>query len=184
MIKMLLFLLFSFCAFAGNNTHLIDEESESGYAIYRVSKPSFKDMKKFCDLGIEEMVVLSGNADSYEVKNQAGCPSLKVVYNEKQSSKIPLTSSFLEWFDNWVAEAKRVGKKIAFRCNCGCHRTGRLAAYYQMKFQNLTAADAKAILKKHGKYMFLFRHLYPQVYALKDYIKGVDCSQKSKYCVK
>lgn len=181
---MLLFLLFSFCAFAGNNTHLIDEDYESGYAIYRVSKPSFKDMKKFCDLGIEEMVVLSGNADSYEVKNQAGCPGLKVVYNEKQSSKIPLTSSFLEWFDSWVAEAKRVGKKIAFRCNCGCHRTGRLAAYYQMKFQNLTATDAKAILKKHGKYMFLFRHLYPQVYALKDYIRGVDCSQKSKYCVK
>lgn len=182
--KMILLLLFSLSVFAGNNTHLIDEDTDTGFAIYRVSKPKYNDMKRFCKLGIEEMVVLSGNAEKFEFRNQSACPSLKVVYNEKQKSKIPLTSSFLEWFDNWVAEAKRTGKKIAFRCNCGCHRTGRLAAYYQMKYQNLTAADAKAVMKKHGKYMFLFRFLYPQVYALKDYIKGRKCSQRSKYCVK
>lgn len=167
-----------------NNLHLIQQDNESGFAIYRTSKPSAADMRRFCKLGIEEIMVLSGNAESYEFKYQEHCPSLKVVYNTAQKARVPITASFLETFDKWVLDAKSTGKKIAFRCNCGCHRTGRLAAYYQLKYQGLTVKDAQAIMKKRGKWMFLFKTLWPQVAAMKDYIDGNECSVSKKYCVK
>lgn len=178
-------LLFSFSIYAKkNNLHLIEQDSASGFAIYRVSKPkNVNHMKEFCNRGIQEIAVLSGNAQDYEFENQEGCPTLRVVYNEKQSSKVPVSSDFLDWFDRWVEDAKKTGKKIAFRCNCGCHRTGRLAAYYQMKFQKLSLADALIIMKKHGKYMFLFKHLNHQVQAMKDFIANKPCSTKRKHCV-
>lgn len=183
--KLIVFILClgTFSAYAKNNLHLIESNPETGFAIYRTSKPKLKDMRKFCELGIEEMAVLSGNADEFEVKYQAGCPSLRVVHNQTQSARVRIKKSFLDWFEAWVEDARRTGKKIAFRCNCGCHRTGRLAAYYQMKYQGLTATDSKLIMKKHGKYMWLFRTLKPQVDAMHDYIHGVACSQKRKYCV-
>ena len=178
------FLLFSFNAYATKNLHLIDKDNSSGYAIYRTSKPKKpKDVLKLCQLGIEEIAVLSGNAIDYEYKYHRQCPNLKVVYNQKQNARIPLRSGFLSWFDSWVQEAREEGKKIAFRCNCGCHRTGRLAAYYQMKYQSLTSTDAKIIMKKHGKFMFLFKTLFHQVEALEDHIYQRDCSTKLKYCV-
>ena len=166
------------------NLQLIQEDVNSGFAIYRTGKPSYSDMKELCKKGITEIAVLSGNAADYEFENRRACPSLKVVFNEKTSSKVALTTSFLEWFDNWVEEAKRTGKKIAFRCNCGCHRTGRLAAYYQMKYQNITSTDAWVILKKHGKWMFFHKKLIYQIRALEDYIQGRECTQNSRYCVK
>jgi protein-tyrosine phosphatase len=128
-------------------------------------------------------MVLSGNAEEYEDQMQDFCPSLKVIYNKKQSHAVPLTKIFLEDFDNWIQSAQKEGKKIAFRCNCGCHRTGRLAAYYQMKYQNIPMADALAIMNKHGKYMLFFPSLKPQVKALNDYINGSPCSTKERYCV-
>lgn len=165
------------------NLHLIQENNETGFAIYRTGKPNYWDMKKFCELGIEEIMVLSGNAEQFEGRHKEACPNLKVIYNEKQKAKIPLTRSFLNFFDNWVQEAQAKGKKIAFRCNCGCHRTGRLAAYYQMKYQGLSAKDAKILMKKHGKWMVFFRFLYPQVDALNNFIKDEECSTYDNYCV-
>ncbi len=169
--------------YADNNIHLIDQDPTTGFAIYRFSEPDKKDMKMLCDLGIDEVMVLSGNADTHEFKYQDKCPTLKVIYNEDQSAKVPLTGSFLRFFDNWVAESKVKGKKIAFRCECGCHRTGRLAAYYQMKYQNITPADALAIMNKHGKYMWLHPQLEPQVYDLSNFIKETPCNDSKKYCV-
>jgi hypothetical protein len=182
--RVLIFLLFCVStSFAANNMHLIDQD-ESGFAIYRISAPNYGDMKELCNLGVEEIIVLSGNAQDYEYKYESACPSLKVVYNEKQKAKIPVTKNFLTFFDEWVSEAKRTGKKIAFRCNCGCHRTGRLAAYYQMKYQRLTVGDATVLMKKHGKYMIFFRFLNNQLIALEEYIKNQACSQGKKYCVR
>lgn len=177
-----LILTFSFTSF-GANTHLIDANSETGFAIYRTSKPKAKEMRELCRLGIEEIMVMSGNAEQFENKYSKYCPSLKVIYNKKQKAKIPMEASFLAEFDAWVKDSQEKGKKIAFRCNCGCHRTGRLAAYYQMKYQGLSAVDAKIIMKKHGKYMFLFGYLKPQVDALKEFIDGKECTKRSKYCV-
>jgi protein-tyrosine phosphatase len=148
-----------------NNLHLI-EELPNGFAIYRSGKPSAEDIAEFRKLGISEIVVLSGNADNHEFKYRDEYPDLQVVYNEEQSHKQLPSDEFLDWFDAWVEEARRVGKKIAFRCNCGCHRTGRLAAYYQMKWQNMTYADVLVIMKKYGSHMSFYRHLDDQVMAL------------------
>lgn len=182
-VVVLLLTFYSVNIFA-TNLHLIDKDNSTGFAIYRTSKPKkIRDMKELCRLGVEEIAVLSGNADDYEEMNREGCPNLKVVYNEKQSAKIAISKSFLDWFDSWVEEARRTGKKIAFRCNCGCHRTGRLAAYYQMKYQGLTSTDAKILMKKHGKWMFLHKGLWPQVTAMEDYIEGRKCTTRQKFCV-
>jgi hypothetical protein len=100
---------------------------------------------------------------------------LKVVYNQKQSAKQPLSKSFLEFFDNWVAEAKRENKKILFRCVCGCHRAGRLAAYYEIKY--LGASFEKALINfyRYGRQMEKYDDLLTQILALADYGAGQPC---------
>lgn len=168
---------------AAKNLHLVDELA-NGFKLYRSGVPTKNDLKEFNELGIQEIAVLSGDADRYERKYADLVPGLKIVYNEKQDSGEPLTESFLEWFDSWIQEARDQGKVIAFRCKCGCHRTGRLAAYYQMKYQNLTSDEAMEVLREHGKRMFLHRDLDDQVRALEDFINGRPCSQKEEYCVR
>jgi hypothetical protein len=166
------------------NTHVIDQSAKNGFAIFRVSLPNADDMKNFCKLGITEMMVLSGDGQVDTDLAKQYCPTLKVVYNETQSVKVPLSESFLADFDTWVKDAQASGKKIAFRCHCGCHRTGRLAAYYSMKYNAYTAKMAIKDMKKYGKYMFLFPQLDNQVRALKDFIDEKPCSEKEKYCVR
>jgi hypothetical protein len=183
MMKIIFFLIFTLpCTALSINLHIIDQ-LDNGFGIYRTGLPTKADIKKMCDMGITEMMVMSGNAQDAELKYQDECPQLKVVYNQKQSPKVTLTKDFLNFFDQWVETARAEGKKIAFRCNCGCHRTGRLAAYYQMKYQNLYYDDAIAIMKKHGKFMIFYRYLDYQVKALFDYIQGQECSQKPRYCI-
>ena len=165
-----------------NNLHLVDSNPQ-GFALYRMGNLDKEGIKELCKLGVEEMIVLSGDAAEQEIKYQDQCPGLKVVFNTAQDVKIPLSASFLSFFDNWVTEAQSTGKKVGFRCNCGCHRTGRLAAYYQMKYQGIDADAAIEIMKELGKYMFFFKELTPQVRDLRDYIDGVECQQKEKYCV-
>tara|TARA_A100001015_G_C15044636_1_gene742653 strand:- start:7013 stop:7579 length:567 start_codon:yes stop_codon:yes gene_type:complete len=168
----------------GKNLHIIDENRQTGFAIYRSGTPSTHDFKKFCQLGITEIMVLSGTAKRYEYRRNKACPDkIKIVYNNEQNSKEPLSEHFLKKFDKWVSKAKKEGKKILFRCECGCHRTGRLAAYYQMKYQNLSSNDAIVLMKKWGKFMFFFPYLNKQVKALKDHILDRKCSQRKKYCV-
>jgi hypothetical protein len=167
-----------------NNLHLIDNDETTGFALYRTSAPDAGDMRRFCKLGITEMMVLSGTAAKHEIRHAKECPTLKVIYNVAQSTKVPVSRGFLNAFDDWVKDAQVQGKKIAFRCECGCHRTGRLAAYYQMKYQGLTLADAKAIMSRHGQWMLFFPHIYKQVNALSDFIYGRVCSTKRKYCVR
>ncbi len=169
---------------AENNLHLINSDAATGFAIYRMGEPDANDMKEMCKLGITEIAVLAGSAASVEEKLKAHCPTLKVVYNVDQNAKVPLTEDFLNWFDSWVQEAQQQGKKIAFRCSCGCHRTGRLAAYYQMKYDQMSAKDAIEVMNLLGKWMFLHPQLDDQVYALDDFIQGKACSQKAQHCVK
>jgi protein-tyrosine phosphatase len=168
------------CLSFGKNLHLIDQDSTNGFQIYRYGQPSKKEMEEMKALGITEVMVLSGDADAKGNEKDFG---FKIFYNEKQSEKEPVSKVFLDKFDKWVEEAKDTGKKIAFRCECGCHRTGRLAAYYQMKYQNLTYEDATAIMDEHGSLMFLHRQLWPQVKSMEEYIQGKSCTQKIKYCL-
>lgn len=167
-----------------NNLHLIDTDPQTGFAIYRTGEPSKKEIKELCKLGITEIAVLSGNAKDVEMKYASACPTLKVVYNVKQDADVPVTEKFLNDFDTWVTESHKAGKKIAFRCSCGCHRTGRLAAYYQMKYQGMTAKQAIDVMNDLGKWMWFHPELKPQVLALNDYIHGKSCSTKQKYCVR
>ncbi len=165
------------------NLHLV-ESLPNGFRMYRSGVPNRSDLREWNELGVQEIAVLSGDADEHEFEYPHLVPDLEVVYNKKQDSSEPLSAEFLEWFDSWVQEARREGKVIAFRCRCGCHRTGRVAAYYQMKYQHLDADEAIAVMNEHGKRMFLHRHLGPQVRALADYIHGRPCSQEPEYCVR
>lgn len=174
--------VFSPSAAVSTNLYLIESDT-NGFAIYRSGKPDRDDMAEYCELGIEEMMVLSGNAEDHEFKYAGECPSLTVIYNHKQDEGVPVTESFLERFDDWVMRAKEEGRKIAFRCNCGCHRTGRLAGYYQMKYLGLSYEDAKELMMERGKWMFFYPGLTQQLRAMADYVAGQPCSTKSKYCV-
>jgi hypothetical protein len=167
-----------------NNIHLIDENKESGFALYRTSKPNAQDMREFCRLGITEMLVLSGSADKHEWRFQSACPTLSVLDNLNQKTIRPVETDFLDFFDQWVQEAQEQGRKIAFRCECGCHRTGRLAAYYQMKYQGLTVRQARDVMTQKGKFMWLFPHIYRQVDALGDYVQSGSCNTGRFFCVR
>lgn len=165
------------------NLHQIDSSTSNGYALYRYGLPGRWGVKELCNKGIEEVLVLSGNAQEQEWKYKSKCPNLKVIYNAKQEVERPLSAEFLQFFDQWVMKAKMTGKKIAFRCNCGCHRTGRLAAYYQMKYQEIQAPMAITIMNKLGYFMFMYPQLPAQVLALNDFIFNRPCSQAKEFCV-
>ncbi len=163
-------------ALADYNLHLIDRDEATGFEIYRTGKPNAQDFVDLCDLGVTEMMVLSGNASEVEDRFHPLCPQMKVIYDIRQKANEAVDIAFLGFFDQWVDDARHTGKKIAFRCNCGCHRTGRLAAYYQIKYQGITATDAKIIMRKHGKWMLFYPFLFKQVDAMEDFIAGRPCS--------
>jgi hypothetical protein len=144
------------------NIHVI-EELPNGFALFRSGEPGRSGIEEFKRLGITEIAVLAGNAESNESKYIDIHPDLKVVYNEEQETDTLPPQEFFDWFDRWIEEARREGKRIAIRCNCGCHRTGRLAAYYQMKWQNLPYQDAIILMKAHGKRMAYYPYLNNQV---------------------
>ncbi len=167
-----------------NNLHLLDADSGSGFAIYRLGEPSAQDLRALCELGVTEMVVLAGTALEHEIAYQDQCPQLQVIYNP-EDDLTPLSAQWLEQFDHWVARAQAEGRKIAFRCTCGCHRTGRLAAYYQMKYRGLSAADAWDLAQARGYAMHAvdyFSGLQQQIIALQEFIAAKPCTQ-GQYCV-
>jgi protein-tyrosine phosphatase len=167
-----------------NNLHLIDQNAETGFAIYRLGEPDADDIRGLCALGISEIVVLAGTALEHEQAFRTECPNLDVVYNVEDDLS-PLSDEWLTHFDVWVAEAQAAGKKIAFRCTCGCHRTGRLAAYYQMRYRGLSAKDAWDLAVTRGSVMEAvdyFSGLQQQILALYEHIHQQPCSQ-GEYCV-
>lgn len=185
-------LVYISCAFdlaAAGNLHLIDSTPD-GFALYRSGLPSSNDIREWCRLGISEVMVLSGDADTVENQMAPGiCPTLRVVHHVHQTDVEPLSEEFLKTFDTWVDDARREHKHILFRCQCGCHRTGRLAAYYELKYMHHSMDTAVENLMKFGKDMGQHRRLVPQIAALDDYIHGRACRFEKKqhaphYCVK
>ncbi len=167
-----------------NNLHLIDADPKTGFAIYRLGEPDADDVRGLCELGVSEIAVLAGTAMDHELTYREECPDLEVIYNV-EDDLAPLSAAWLGYFDNWVAEAQASGKKVAFRCTCGCHRTGRLAAYYQMKYRGLTAKDAWDLALSRGSIMEAvdyFAGLQQQIIALYEHIHDEPCSQ-GEYCV-
>lgn len=157
-----------------SNLHLVDS-GPSGFALYRSGIPTVDDIKVWCRLGIREVMVLSGDSAGHEVKYHGACPALKIVYDEPQSARRPLPRAFLEFFDGWVASARKEGKKILFRCECGCHRVGRLAAYYEIKHMGRTFQESLENLYRYGRDMDRYYFLLDQIQALEDYARGRGC---------
>jgi protein-tyrosine phosphatase len=167
-----------------NNLHLVDADPATGFAIYRLGEPDADDIRGLCQLGVSEIAVLAGSALEHEIAHQEQCPELRVVYNHEDDLS-PLSAQWLAEFDAWVERARADGRKIAFRCSCGCHRTGRLAAYYQMRYRGLSAKDAWDLAQSRGMAMHVvdtFASLQQQIIALEEHIQGLPCSQ-GEYCV-
>ncbi len=168
----------------GNNFYLVDKNPATGFALFRASDINNQGMLLLKEHGVTEIFVLSGDADEHEFKHRDTYPALEVVSNEEQTNRVPLALSFIKKFDQWIQEAQAKGKRICIRCNWGAHRTGRLAAYYRMKYQGWTAQRAYEELEKEGIIMWKFPHLYWQVVALEDYIHSRPCSVEPQYCVR
>ncbi len=129
----------------------------------------------WCQLGIKEVLVLSGDAQQYELKNPPGCPGLKVAYNERQDISRPLTKRFLAFFDSWIRSARKDQKKIVIRSSAGSFAASRLAAYYGMKFQKKSSEGALDLVRRQTGSITDLDRLIEEVYALEDHIKKRRC---------
>ncbi len=174
-----------------NNLHRIDGPKpdpggQRSFRLYRSAAPSRETFSKWCsEYGIERVIVMDGTASTRELKFQREgvCEDIQVVYNVNQGLT-PVSDGFLEWFDKEVESAKNDKAGLLFRCKTGSHRTGRLAAYYQMKYQGVSLEDALAVMDHKGKMMEFWNMIFvPQVVAIDDYIQGKPCSQTGASCV-
>ncbi len=164
---------------------LIDSDPATGFAIYRTGQLGEGDLTALCRQGVEEILVLNGNAGGRECRSRSEqCPGLRVRYNVRQSAFEPVSEEFLRAFDAWVEEARRSGRRIAFRCRHGWHRTGRLAAYYRIRYQGTTVDEAVEEMNRLGRFMWRHRQLAPQVAAMADFIQGRPCSVGSEHCLR
>ena len=173
-------LLLSACA-AGFEQFAADPGS--GFAIYRSGRLDRGELGALCAAGVEEILVLDGSAAQRECRlREAVCPRLRVRYNRRQAATEPLSTGFLAAFDAWVEEARRDGRKVAFRCRHGWHRAGRLTAYYRMRFEEVPAEEAIGEMYRRGRFMDRHPQLEPQVRALADLLAGRPCSVAEADC--
>lgn len=174
------------------NLHVIDEDKATGYRLIRMGRPSAGTMQKLCDYGPTKVIVLSGDGSVEKNFARDRCPTLEVIFDKKTLVKYPLTTGFLKFFDDELAKAKAGGYTLAFRCTCGCHRTGRLAGYFNIKYKKMSADAAFKDLKKKMTFGAKFMHkrkLHKQLIAIESYLnKGGKCpfkkkKQKRKWCI-
>ncbi len=168
-----------------DNLHQIDgpppaSDGPRAYRLYRSGSPSRQTFAKWCSVyGVERVIVMDGGAISHERRYQSEgvCPNIQIIYNVNQGLT-PVSDGFLSWFDTQVASAKKDEAGVLFRCKTGSHRTGRLASYYQIKHQDLSLADALAVLEHKGKMMEFWSLIFvPQVIAIDEHLKGQPCTQ-------
>ena len=158
-----------------SNTYLMDSDKE-GFALFRSGRPAIEqDIRDWCALGISEVMLLSGDPEKAEERWEGACPGLRVSYSVMQDVGRPVTEAFLRDFDEWIARARKEHRAVLFRCVCGCHRTGRLAAYYEMKYMQHSYDEVVQSMYERGKYMDQFPELPLQVAALQDYIADKPC---------
>jgi hypothetical protein len=162
---------------------MVAEEPATGFALYRSGRLSSTDLGALCSLGVEEILVLDGEGSARECLFQKTiCPGLQVRYDHAQEEDSPVSIDFLEAFDAWIEEARAQGKKVAFRCRHGWHRTGRLAAYYQLRFEAASADEATREMQRIGRMMWRHPSLGPQVEAYADLVDGRPCSTHPENC--
>lgn len=167
----------------GQNLAMSPLETSGGYGVYRSGQPTDDQIKSLCGLGVRQVFALNGEGGKYEQALKSNCPQAEIVYNVMQDADSPTSIAFLQKFDDAVSKARSEGTGILFHCSCGCHRTGRLAAYYRMKYQGWTADQAIKEMLEVGKDMDGHPTLPGQVRAMEDYIKGRSCQQEARYCL-
>lgn len=160
--------------------HQID--SDGAYSIYRSGQPDEDNVEEICELGVKKVFALNGEGRKYAEALRSKCPGAEVVYDLVQVPGISVGREFLEQFDAAVAEARAAGQGILFHCSCGCHRTGRLAAYYRMKYQGWTSDAAIEEMMEIGDDMDQHPYLPAQVKAMEEFIQGKPCTQPAEYC--
>lgn len=158
------------------------EASPNGYAMYRSGQPDGGDVEQICELGITKIYALNGEGGKYAAKLKEKCPSAEIVYDTNQDPGSVIPREFLDNFDRSVEEARAAGKAILFHCSCGCHRTGRLAAYYRMKYQGWTSQAAISEMNDVGDDMEHHPTLPSQVRALEDFLLKRSCAQPAQFC--
>ncbi len=172
------------------NLHQIDGPPPGegqAFRLYRSGEPDKETFSKWCSVyQIDRVIVMAGTAEKHELayQKEGVCPDIEVIYNVKQNHNKPVSDGFLEYFDQQIERARNDQAGLLFRCTTGSHRAGRTAAYYQMKYQGLTAGEAIMVMDYNGLLMPLFDPvLRPQVKAMYDYIHGEPCSQMKAFCV-
>ena len=161
----------------------IFEDSATGFALYRSGRLSPTDLGFLCEIGVEEILVLDGDGENRECAFQDKlCPGLTVRYNQAQNPDSPVAVDFLEAFDAWIEDARAQGKKVAFRCRHGWHRTGRLAAYYRLRFEGASLEAVQEEMHRIGNQMWLHPTLDDQVAAYADLLGGQPCSVDGENC--
>ena len=121
-----------------------------GYAVYRSSEPGPPEWKAACGAWKTDFVVLDD--DGWQQRDRAykrHCPNGSVVYAKSQSVATNLDTDFLSFFDRVILRARSEGRKVLIHCRLGTHRTGRLAAYYGLKFEGWTLARALEDFEEH-----------------------------------
>ncbi len=166
-----------------NNLHLVDGDDRGKFAVYRSGQPDEADLGVWCQLGVREIYALNGWGAEYQAQLARICPEAKIVFNEELNADAGISKAFLDRFDASVTQARERGTKILFHCGCGCHRTGRLAAYYRMKYNGWSPDRAIEEMNDLGKDMGHHPTLPAQIRALEEYIQGRPCTQESGACV-
>lgn len=162
---------------------LVAEDPATGFALYRSGRLSPADLGVLCGLGVTEILVLDGEgADRECLFQREVCPDLTVRYDFAQEEDRPVSVDFLEAFDAWIDDARATGRKVAIRCRHGWHRTGRLAAYYRIRFEGATASEVTEEMHDIGRMMWRHPTLGPQIQAYEDLIAGRPCSTDPANC--
>ena len=174
-----------------NNLKQIDGPPPDGrpaFRLYRSAAPSRKTFESWCKVyNIDRVIVLSGDAATYELKYQAAgvCPDIKVIHNSFHRFDLPFQKSFLDWFDGAIASARNDKAGVLMRCITGSHRTGQLAAYYQLKYMNMSLDAVVQDMNNDGSAMKFFDlWMMPQVRGLDDYVHNRPCSRQNAACVR
>lgn len=121
-----------------------------GHAVYRSSDPGEEEWKAVCGPWKTDFIVLNDNrTQQREARYLEHCPNATVVYARSQEIFESFDTDFLAFFDQVIERARAEGRKVLFHCKLGTHRTGRLAAYYELKFEGWPLDRVMQDFKQH-----------------------------------
>jgi len=163
-----------------------------GFAVYRSSNPGSAEWSAVCGDWKTDFVVLNDDRwQEREERYRKYCPNGTVVYARSQSISRGLEPDFLAFFDQVIARARAEGRKVLFHCKLGVHRTGRLAAYYELKHESWSLERALDDFDEHVPFLtrvygvFLNRRVRGQIRGVAAFLEdpSVCDGDPGKKCV-